>query len=1111
MFTGIVQFIFNIKVDLSEKQVYLYTTLAFLNMISVGDSVSINGICLTVTQIQDTYCVFQITDETINKTTLKYYQEGLANVELALKFGSYVGGHIMSGHVYQIGTITSILNNGDVWIDLHTDANLLTCYKGSIAINGVSLTVAEIKETCIRIALIPETINKTTFKNITIFDKVNVELDLKTYEVHDDAYYMRLAIKEGEKGRITSPPNPWVGCVIVKNNSILSTGYHEKAGQDHAEVVAIKKSLISVADSTVYVTLEPCCHFGRTGPCTSLLIEHKIKKVIVGITDPDSKVASKGLAILREAGIEVILIQDINKQVYEEVKYSLRQYIYQRTNNRPYCTLKIALTLDNCYRDAEGSSKWITHETSRKEGHMFRALSQAVIVGASTVEKDDPELTVRYDIKVNKQPFRVVIDGQSLVSLKERQLFTTNLNNTVLITSEKLKNKWSSDSTINMGGYYVSDDKDVKQILNYLNSLSIMHVLIEGGSKIQKSFCEEGLVNEIVIFKSSKIFGASGYIWSIFDKLNIELILIESKIITDTNDINDVMERYLVSYNTLKKDLNDTYILSNIDKAIEAFANGGIVLVLDDEGRENEGDLMIAASKMTEGQMTEFINHTTGIICCPMEKSRAKQLNLPLMVEKNTDTYNTAFTVSVDYKEVGTGVSSIDRLATIKALANSEVVPSDLKRPGHIFPLIAHPDGLTVRKGHTEAAIALCKLSNIYPRVAVIGELQNKDGSMKKRQQCYKYAKANNIPMITVDQLATKINALNEPRILASCNLQTKIGQEEWKIICYDSGNIDKPHKVFIYPQSGLDTTIPVSVRIHSECFTGDVFRSKQCDCGNQLKASMVYITNKNQGVIIFPSDHEGRGIGFVNKCKTYDLQKNKNLNTFEANEFLGLNIDARSYDDIKGILQNLCINEIELLTENPDKVNALYPLVVKTIPIITDVTIYNEKYLKVKKKHFRNQDIDLVKGSDPVIDLSTIMNIGTLRIAIVYAMWHSHYITLMRDKLKYYLKNNGIIHIDEFSVPGSNELPFKATQIAEKYDGIVCLGILIKGDTLHFENISGAVSYGIMQAQISTKKPILNHVLSCLTMQQVTDRITGDKCTLEYIAKSVIYMTKEN
>lgn len=1103
MFTGIIQYLLEISRSLDGKKVFLCANKTFLDNLRLGDSVAINGVCLTVTEIRGKCCVFELSQETMNKTSFRLTNKlnKKVNVELPLKYGEQVGGHIVSGHVHDVGTFISLNEHGEMWIELNDTSRVE--YKGSIAINGISLTIAQIEGNRIKIALIGETLSRTNLNLLQPQDIVNIEFDLsgkliEQNQPKDDSYFMKLALAQSEKGKVTAPPNPWVGCIITRNNRVVSTGYHKKSGMPHAEVNAIITSKTSLDGCTMYVTLEPCCHQGKTGPCTDVIIKNNIKRVVIGVLDPDEKVSGKGSQILREANIQVDFIEDIDKNVYESIKYTLRQYLYQRTTNLPYVTLKIALSMDGCYVDSEGSSKWITSESSRKEGHLLRSQCQAIIVGAKTAEKDDPELTVRYDIDVEKQPLRIVIDGKSLVSTNNK-LFQSK--GTKVITTHALCDKWN-DIDIEKN---VSDDIDLKQVLK---DIGVMHCLVEGGGLLHKSFLEEKLVNEIVIFRSSKVFGSDGYRWNIPSDLKLNLV--ESKIIPNDKQTScsDVMDRYIVDYTTDHRlnDNNEAYVFNEVTEAVEHFKKGGFVLVMDDEDRENEGDLIVAASKITKSQMTDMINHTTGIICAPMERETAKKLNLPLMCQHNTDKNKTKFTVSIDYVDTTTGVSSDDRLKTVHSLASEKTNPADLRRPGHIFPLISDPEGLNGRQGHTEASIALCKLAGIYPRVAVIGELKNQDGSMKRTNDCYKYAKSNNIPMITVQQLIAAMKDFQDPQFLADCALKSKIGLDDWRLVCF--GDSKKPHKVFVYPYNNLNNDSVVPVRIHSECFTGDVFKSKHCDCGEQLKCAMKYITNVGQGVIIFPSDHEGRGIGFVHKVKAYKLQKEEDLDTFEANANLGLDVDARTYDDVKNILKYFGINQIELLTENPDKIKCLGDIVVKTTPMSTDKHEHNKKYLEVKKQHFdsKKEIIKIAKQHNPQIDISNV-DVKSLKIAIVYAMWHSEYVDQIRSILKEHFSKMGVLVVDEHEVPGSNEVPFKALKIAEDYDGIVCVGILIKGDTLHFENVSTAVSNGIMQAQLASKTPMMNCVLSCYNVEQVIERINSEKSTLEYIAKSLIKM----
>jgi 3,4-dihydroxy 2-butanone 4-phosphate synthase/GTP cyclohydrolase II len=942
MFTGIISHIF--KIEIVESTVILHGGVNFCQLIKIGDSVSVNGICLTVIKIDLDKCYFHITEETISKTNISDFSERLANVELAVKYGEHLGGHLILGHIHTTGLVLSLEENGNLWISIPSSNSVI--YKGSIAINGVSLTIAEICENKIRIALIPETIKRTAV--LKEGDRVNIEFDSCSIPKKDP---MRIAIDEGEKGKSSAPPNPWVGCVIIKNGKEIGRGYHQKVGEPHAEINAINNATESVENSTLYTTLEPCCYFPgkRTGACVDRIIKEKISKVIIGVKDPNPSVCGKGVTILKEAGIIVLFQEDLDKTIYDEVCHSLREYIHFRKTGLPYITAKIALTVDNCYR--HDFYKWITHAGSREELYKIWTGSQAIILGPNTVQIDNPELTINdsnsllldnrenvynFNFNFNFNFKKIIIDGDCLTRLDSKILVDKN---TYVVTSNPIKWKGVTDRLIEVKSTY--DMESVIRNIHEKFNGSIINCLVEGGGIIHKSLFQENLVDELIIFRSPKIYGKEGYVWNIPP---VKLHLHETKILS-YNGENNIMERYKIEKNKIIENISPKIEFDSVEHAIEVFAKGGFVLVMDDEGRENEGDLIVSAKTMTESQMTEMINMTTGIICTPIEKSRAKQLNFPLMVENNTDTHQTAFTVSIDYKGTGTGVSSSDRLLTVKALADENNGPNDFRRPGHIFPLVSR-SSLNERKGHTEAAIALCKLSNIYPRVAVIGELINKDGTMKRRDDCFIYARSNNIPIITVEQLS-KIDT--SPKILAECDLHTRYGNNCWRFLCFESGKADMPHKVLIYGE--LKDVIPV--RIHSECFTGDVLKSMHCDCGEQLDISMQKIVENGYGILIFPSSHEGRGIGIVEKVKAYNLQS-KGSNTFEANQKLGHSLDARTYEDINHILESLDVKNIELMTENPDKIHALRDKVVKITPIFSDQQDKNKKYLDDKRKYFK-------------------------------------------------------------------------------------------------------------------------------------------------------------
>jgi len=789
MFTGLIEFVFPIVIE--NTKLYLYVNQQFIKLVKPGDSICINGICLTVVSIHDLIITFDLTQETLNKTNLSLIGEkSYANVELSLKYGDRLGGHIITGHIFCTGIVSKFDSvSGDLEITLDGEYVKYLKYKGSVAINGVSLTIAEVKEKGFRIALIPETIKRTTFQYLQRREIVNIEFDLP-------------------------------------NSSSYSSSYTAK-----------------------YMTLE--------------------------------------------------------KQI----------------------------------------------------------------------EEND--------------------DGGDLSFTNIDDLSFTNI---------------------------------------------------------------------------------------------------------------------------------DDICFTNIYSAIDAFKNGSFVIVMDDEGRENEGDLIVAATHITEDQMTQMINDTTGIICTPMTENRAKRLGLIPMVQNNTDPNRTAFTVTVDHINCGTGVSSSDRLTTVRSLVHSSTNPNDLRRPGHIFPLVANRRGLEGRRGHTEAAVALCQLANIYPPVAVIGELKNGDGTMKRKRDCFRYAQQFNLPIITIDQLSSLISP--KLKLLAQCQLQTKIGEHKWQFYCFDSGNYDRPHKVLTYGISSNENNEEnneenIVLRIHSECFTGDVLQSSHCDCGDQLKLARQYIVNKGKGLIIFPSEHEGRGIGLVEKVKAYAIQQEKSVDTFTANHLLGYEDDLRNYDIVSDILKYFNITKVELLSQNPNKI---IPQVSVVTPLKAELTDCNKKYLNDKQEYFENlmnvndwmniNGLVNVKGLEqkevfPHINLSDFYeknNTQDFKVAIVHSSWHLEYIQQINNILESHLAKFGIIP-DKHSVPGSNEIPMLASKIAKDYDGIICVGILIKGDTLHFENVSTAVSNGIMQAQIMTGVPILNCILSCLNFDQVRDRIDGPKSTLEYIVHSTLYM----
>ena len=391
--------------------------------------------------------------------------------------------------------------------------------------------------------------------------------------------------------------------------------------------------------------------------------------------------------------------------------------------------------------------------------------------------------------------------------------------------------------------------------------------------------------------------------------------------------------------------------MSNFEKAIAAYKSGQPIIVVDDESRENEGDLMMRADMATPEKVAFMVRHTTGILCVAMPASRAKALHLPLMVEQNQDARKTAFTVSVDYKkDLTTGVSATERSATIVALAHSQSTHDDFVRPGHIFPLIARAGGLEERQGHTEAGVALSQIVGAEP-LSLLSEIVQENGEMARLPELEKFATEHNLHIISVAELAKYCE--NNPQVMAEKTepyvfdwAELPLQDAQWKIATYQ-GQASREHVVLTF---GVPAEKPL-VRIHSECFTGDVLHSQRCDCGEQLELSLKKIQAHGHGYVLYMRDHEGRGIGLTEKLKAYVLQ-DQGLDTVEANVQLGHAVDARDWSDAIAILKDLGTTSLTLLTNNPEKVLALrasgFVVVQEHLDVATNV--FNEKYLNTKE-----------------------------------------------------------------------------------------------------------------------------------------------------------------
>ena len=390
-------------------------------------------------------------------------------------------------------------------------------------------------------------------------------------------------------------------------------------------------------------------------------------------------------------------------------------------------------------------------------------------------------------------------------------------------------------------------------------------------------------------------------------------------------------------------------MLNTVEEAIIDIRAGKIVIVVDDEDRENEGDFLAAAEKVTPEMINFMATHGRGLICAPLIEDRCEELELDLMVGKNTDEYETPFTISVDLLGNGctTGISASDRSKTIKALANPNTKPNELGKPGHIFPLKAKKGGVLRRAGHTEAAIDLASLAGLYP-AGVIVEIMNEDGSMARLPELFEIAKKHNLKIITIkDLIAFRIKNESLIEKLIDVNLPTEVGN--FKLHAFKEKTNDQTHLALVKGNWKKDEEI--LVRVHSSCLTCDIFGSCRCDCGPQLESAMKMVEKEGKGVIVY-MNQEGRGIGLINKLKAYKLQEN-GRDTVEANEELGFKADHRDYGVGAQILRSLKINKIKLLSNNPKKRSGLigYGLeIVKNVPIEIKANEHNNSYLKAKR-----------------------------------------------------------------------------------------------------------------------------------------------------------------
>jgi 3,4-dihydroxy 2-butanone 4-phosphate synthase/GTP cyclohydrolase II len=401
-----------------------------------------------------------------------------------------------------------------------------------------------------------------------------------------------------------------------------------------------------------------------------------------------------------------------------------------------------------------------------------------------------------------------------------------------------------------------------------------------------------------------------------------------------------------------------------IEKAIAAVARGEIVVVVDDEDRENEGDLIMAAEAATPDKIAFFLQHTSGLICAPMTGERLDELDLPLMVATNTESHRTAFTVSVDYRHgTSTGISAFDRAATIQALIDPATRPGDLARPGHIFPLRYAQGGVLKRAGHTEAAVDLARMAGLYPAGVLCEVVDNKKTDMARLPELQEFAEEHGLLLISIADLIRYRRQKDKlVKRIAEARIPTQYG--DFTCYAYESLLDGEQHLALV--KGAVQGEENVLVRVHSECLTGDVFGSLRCDCGPQLDAAIKRIADEGMGVVVYLRGHEGRGIGIAHKLRAYNLQE-QGHDTVDANLELGLPVDSREYGIGAQVLVDLGVTTMRLLTNNPAKYGGLEGFgldIVERVPLESAPNPENINYLRTKRERMGH----LLDGLDELL-----------------------------------------------------------------------------------------------------------------------------------------------
>ena len=577
MFTGLIKYtgiVLHIeKCDNNPTLLAIYINdIEIVKDLEIGESISVNGVCLTIIRIVGAMLYFHSMDHTMSITNLSFLTiNDVVNIELARNSlqNNKLDGHIVLGHVdcrVKICDIKKMKDNSiRLTLNIYNNTILKKKWivpKGSVALNGISLTVAELYNNEFIVFLLPYTYNNTNLKYVSIGDELNIEFDCqlksqpisKNYDyfktmigqrIPSHNYAMDLAIELGNLGRVTAPPNPWVGCVIVKNSILIGIGYHDGIDKRHAEHKAIDFAIAhnyNVVNADLYVTLEPCSHYGKTPPCCMLLKNYHLKNIYVALEDPDTKVCGRGIEYLRNRHISVC--QNV---LYNKAHDSLKEYIFQRKNLIPYIVLKVATSIDGKIASRDYSSKWITDNISRHDVQILRSKSQAIMVGTNTCIYDNPRLNVRMTDFKGKQPYKIILDKHGKINSTKYNvisqpgktlIFTSSLcEKTTLQLWNKLKIKYFIVDIIN-------NQLDLYSICKKLSNLGVIQLLVEGGGKLITSFIQQGLFNEIIQYQGPKIIGRNGI--NFFD-------------ISIGNNMEDTMDLELISSDIIGNCIKTVY------------------------------------------------------------------------------------------------------------------------------------------------------------------------------------------------------------------------------------------------------------------------------------------------------------------------------------------------------------------------------------------------------------------------------------------------------------------------------------------------------------------------------------------------------------------------